>query len=252
MWRALPLLLFCCGGCVTLLPAVTPMVSVADEHEGRAKAKCLIVFLPGVGDIATDFEAKGFADIVREHHLSVDVVSAQATLSYYALGTVVERLGADVMVPARRRHYRQTWLIGLSMGGLGALLYSHDRPKEIDGVLVLAPFLGMHPLAAKIAEAGGLSKWHAPEKVEVVDEDTTILELWRWLQAVTAGTERGPRLYLGWGTNDELLGASNDVLAAALPERRRFPVPGGHKWTAWKLALDYFLDDSDFAKGCGR
>ena len=238
------------SGCAMLLPAVNPMVSVDDDFAG--KPKCLIVFLPGVGDVATDFETKGFTEAVRKRNLSVDLVSAQATLAYYAVGTVVERLEADVMVPAKAKHYRQTWLIGLSMGGQGALLYAHDRPKGVTGVLVLAPFLGAQPLTSQISAAGGLTKWHAPEKVNITDEDTTLLELWRWLQAVIAKKEPGPKLYMGWGTSDELLGESNRVLAEALPERRRFPVPGGHKWVAWKQALDFFLDDSDFAKGCSR
>lgn len=244
----LPILLL--SGCAMFLPAVNPMVSVDDDFKGRAK--CLVVFLPGVGDIATDFEEKGFVDAVRGRGLSVDLISAQATLAYYTKGTMVERLGEDVFADAKRKHYRQTWLIGLSMGGLGTLLYSHDHPTEITGVLALAPYMGSHPLAAKVREEGGLAKWKAPEKVVVTDEDTTILELWRWLQALTAGKEPGPKLYLGWGTEDELLSESNEVLASALPMNRKFPVSGGHKWVAWKQALDQFLDDSDFRKGCGR
>lgn len=247
----LPLVLTC-SGCAMFMPTVNPMVSAADDFEGKGKAKCLVVFLPGVGDVATDFEDQGFVDSLRDRGLSVDVISAEATLAYYAKGTVVKRLGEDVFAPAKRKHYRQTWLIGLSMGGLGTLLYSHDHPEEITGVLALAPFLGTHPVAAQIRKEGGLAKWNAPEKVEVTDEDTSILELWRWLKAVTTGKEPGPRLYLGWGTEDELLSESNEVLALALPMHRKFPVPGGHKWTAWKQALDQFLDDSDFRKGCGR
>lgn len=238
------------SGCSYLLPAVQPMVQVDDDFAGRPR--CLVVFLPGVGDLATDFETNGFVDAVRKRKLSVDVVSAQATLAYYEAGTVVQRLEADIMGPARQKHYRQTWLIGLSLGGQGALLYAHDYPKDVTGVLVLAPFLGTPPLPKKIRAAGGLAAWHAPEKRPVADEDTTVRELWRWLQAVTTNKEPGPRLYLGWGIDDELLGESNAVLAEALPERHRFPVPGGHKWTAWKQALDRFLDDSDFARGCGR
>ena len=238
------------SGCSYLLPAVQPMVQVDDDFAGRPR--CLVVFLPGVGDLATDFETNGFVDAVRKRKLSVDVVSAQATLAYYEAGTVVQRLEADIMGPARQKHYRQTWLIGLSLGGQGALLYAHDYPKDVTGVLVLAPFLGTPPLPKKIRAAGGLAAWHAPQKRPVADEDTTVRELWRWLQAVTTNKEPGPRLYLGWGIDDELLGESNAVLAEALPERHRFPVPGGHKWTAWKQALDRFLDDSDFARGCGR
>lgn len=244
--------LFLFSGCAMVMPAVTPMVAVDDDFEGKGRAKCLVVFLPGVGDTATDFEEKGFVESLRERGLSVDVISAQATLSYYTRGTVVRRLGEDVFAPAKRKRYRETWLIGLSMGGLGTLLYAHDHPDEITGVLALAPFLGAHPVAAKIRKEGGLANWRAPEKVEPTDEDTSIRELWRWLQALTTGKEKGPKLYLGWGTEDELLSESNEVLATALPMKRKFPVAGGHKWTAWKKALDQFLDDSDFRKGCGR
>lgn len=247
----LPLVL-CFHGCAMMMPAVNPMVSVDDDFEGKGKAKCLVVFLPGVGDVAEDFESKGFVESIQGRGLSVDIVSAQATLAYYMKGTVVERLGKDVFAEAKDKKYRQTWLIGLSMGGLGTLLYSHDHPEEITGVLALAPFMGTHPVAAQIRAEGGLAKWKAPEKVVISDEDTTILELWRWLQGVTSGKEKGPKLYLGWGTEDELLGESNEVLAMALPMKRKFPVPGGHKWTSWKMALDQFLDDSDFRKGCGR
>lgn len=146
---------------------------------------------------------------------------------------MVERLGEDVLAPAKLRNYRQTWLIGLSMGGLGTLLYAHDHPRDITGVLALAPFMGTPPLTQEITDAGGLAKWRAPQKVVVRDEDTSLLELWRWLQALTAGREPGPRLYLGWGGEDELVGASNALLAGALPAQRRFNVPGKHERTAW-------------------
>jgi len=240
----------CLSSCAALLPPVKSMVEVTDDFTGTAK--CLVVFLPGVGDVATDFEDKGFVESLRQRGLSVDVVSAQATLSYYADGSMVKRLGEDVLTPKKRAQYRQTWLIGLSMGGLGTLLYAHDHPHDITGVLTLAPFLGTPPFTRQIRDAGGLSKWHAPQKVEVRDEDTTILELWRWLQAVTTGREKGPKLYFGYGADDEAVPESNDLLAAALPASRKFKVPGKHAWTAWKLALDAFLDDSDFRRGCGR
>jgi pimeloyl-ACP methyl ester carboxylesterase len=206
---------------VTLIPAVSPMVSVDDDLKGRAR--CLVVFLPGVGDVATDFEDRGFVESPRARGLRVDVSSAQATLAYDTKGTVVQ-LGEDVVSPARR--YREAWRIGLSMGGLGTLLHAHDHPTEITGVLALAPFPSIHPIAAKIRAEGGLVKWKAPEKVESTNEDTTILELWRWLQALTAGEERGPKRYPGRGTPDEAVRESNEILALTLPMSRRFPHVG--------------------------
>jgi pimeloyl-ACP methyl ester carboxylesterase len=159
-----PSIVLLLSGCAMFLPAVNPMVSVDDDFEGRGKAKCLVVFLPGVGDIATDFEDKGFVDAVRGRGLSVDLISAQATLSYYAKGTMVERLGEDVFADARRKRYRQTWLIGLSMGGLGTLLYSHDHPTEITGVLALAPFMGGPRWRRRSAQKAGWRRGRRPRR----------------------------------------------------------------------------------------
>lgn len=227
------------------MPTPTPMTSLRDELPG-GNAKCLVLFLPGAGDSANDFVRYGFVEALRQRGLSVDIVSANATLGYYAKGMVMERLHTDVILPARAKSYAQTWVMGMSMGGMGTLLYSHDHPDEVTGVLALAPYLGDRALSDEIRAAGGLASWQAPAK----GSSDYQRELWRWLQAVTSGKEAGPRLYLGWGTEDRL-GPSAELLAATLPEAQVFRVPGGHKWTSWKKVLDVFLADSDFARGCG-
>jgi pimeloyl-ACP methyl ester carboxylesterase len=242
------LVFLCLSGCAALMPAPSPMHSLRDELAG-ANAKCLVVFLPGAGDSAADFTKYGFVEAMRQKGLSVDLVSANATLGYYAKGLLVERLATDVIGPARRKGYQQTWLVGMSMGGMGTLLYSHDHPDEVTGVLALAPFLGDRSLHEEIREAGGLLKWKGPEKGPLTSS-TYQREVWRWLQAVTAGTEHGPNLYLGWGTEDGL-GKAAALLSAALPQKHTFTVPGAHKWSSWKAVLDAFLANSDFTRGCG-
>lgn len=230
------------------------MTSVRDELKG-GKAKCLVVFLPGVRDEAEDFDEKGFVAALRERKLSVDVISAQATLPYYTQNVLVERLGVDVIAPAQAKGYRQTWLIGVSMGGMGTLLYSHAHADEVTGVLALAPYLGKRSITKEIRAAGGLASWQAPEKpatVDVTDDGVYQRELWRWLQALTVGKEKGPKLYLGWGLEDPWLAEPCELLGEALPESRKYTVPGGHKWISWKKVLDLFLDDSDFSRSCAR
>jgi pimeloyl-ACP methyl ester carboxylesterase len=246
--RPLVLFLFL-GSCAALMPAPSPMPSLRDELPGGA-AKCLVVFLPGAGDSAADFTKYKFVEAMRQKGLSVDLVSANATLGYYTKGLLVERLATDVIGPARAKGYQQTWLIGMSMGGMGTLLYSHDHPDEVTGVLALAPFLGDRALHDEIREAGGLAKWKGPEKAPLASS-TYQREVWRWLQAVTAKTEKGPNLYLGWGTEDDL-GKAASLVSAALPEKHTFTVPGAHKWSSWKTVLDAFLADSDFTRACER
>ena len=237
------LLLLSLSGCLGLLPNPTPMTSVRDELPGGG-AKCLVVFLPGAGDSAADFERHGFVGALREKGLSVDIVSAQATLGYYVKGGVLERLSADVIGPARAKGYQQTWLIGMSMGGMGTLIYSRAHPDEVNGVLALAPYLGERELIDEIKGAGGLAAW---EGAGAGDERA----LWRWLKAVSSGQERGPELYVGWGTEDRL-GAADAMLGAVLPSDHVITVPGGHKWTTWKKVLEAFLLDSNFTRSCGK
>ena len=217
------------------------MTSLRDELPGGG-AKCLVVFLPGAGDSAADFEKNGFVSALRNKGLSVDMVSAQATLGYYLKGAVLERLSTDVIGSSRAKGYQQTWLIGMSMGGMGTLLYSRAHPDEVSGVLALAPYLGQRELIDEIKAAGGLAAWNAAG-------DGDERALWRWLKAITSGTERGPNLYVGWGTEDRLR-EGDALLGAALPKDHVINVPGGHKWTSWKTILERFLLDSDFTRSC--
>lgn len=231
------------SGCLGMLPNPTPMTALRDELPGGG-AKCLVVFLPGAGDSAADFERHGFVGALREKGLSVDIVSAQATLGYYVKGGVLERLSADVIGPARAKGYQQTWLMGVSMGGMGTLIYSRAHPDEVHGVLALAPYLGERELIEEIQAAGGLAAWNGAG-------DGDERALWRWLQGVSSKQEHGPDLYVGWGTEDRLR-VGDALLGAVLPKDHVITVPGGHKWTTWKKVLDRFLRDSEFTRSCGN
>lgn len=224
----------------------------ARDYFPHGPARCVVVFLPGVRDEAEDFAEHGFIEAMRTRGLSVDVVAADASLAYYTAGEFVERLGNDVVRPARARGYEQVWLMGLSLGGRGTLIYARAHPEEITGVLALSPYMGNPKITKEISAAGGLASWRAPQKLtsRVASDLAHQRELWRWLQAVTSGTERGPAIYLGWGTSDYWLGESFGLLGRALPPERVFPVEGGHRWATWEKAMKRFLEESDFARAC--
>src|SRR5215467_129659 len=93
-------------GCSLFWRAPVPMRAV-DYPAAQAPAKCLIVFLPGMGDDAEDFQKNGFVEEVRRHGLSVDIVAANATIGYYSRGIFAERLSTDVIAPRRSRGYQQ-------------------------------------------------------------------------------------------------------------------------------------------------
>jgi enterochelin esterase-like enzyme len=228
--------------------APQPMRSVRWDAAPAARARCLVVFFPGAGDAAEDFEKEGFVDVFRRRGLSVDLVAANATLGYYFKGLMPEQAHVDVVAPAQAAGYERTWLVGMSMGGFGALFYAEAHPATVDGVLALAPFLGDKALAKDIRDAGGLSKWPAPPKGPVT-EATYQRQTWRWLQARTSGGEPGPELNVGWG-DDDGLGAADVLLANELPPGHVFHTPGGHDWGPWKALLTAFLRDGTLTKQC--
>ena len=238
------------SGCAGMLPAPAPMRSI-EYAAGAAPAQCLFVLLPGMGDHAEAFAQRGFVETLRKSGRSIDIRAADATFGYYMKGTMLERLSADVIAPARARGYQEIWLAGPSMGGFGSLFYSHAHPADVTGVLAIAPFLGDRGLIEEITRAGGLEKWQAPARVEVMNADNYQREMWRWLQAATQGKEPGPLIFAGYGTGDKLR-AADSLLTAELPPARVFLTDGKHEWPAWQRVLQGFLASPDFSSHCRK
>jgi pimeloyl-ACP methyl ester carboxylesterase len=71
-----------------------------------------------------------------------DVVAVDASLAYYMDRSVVRRLHFEVVAPARAAGYRRILAVGVSMGGFGSLLLSEIHPSDLDGLVLIAPFLG--------------------------------------------------------------------------------------------------------------
>lgn len=235
-------------GCAGMLSAPVPMRSI-EYVDASQSAKCLFVLLPGAGDRAETFEQRGFVEEIRSRRLSIDVRAADATFGYYMRGSVLDRLAADVIAPAKARGYQEIWLVGPSMGGFGSLFYSRAYTAEVTGALAIAPFLGDEELISEIKAAGGLRQWRAPPRVDAMDRDNYQREVWRWLQAATQGREAAPLIFVGYGTSDAL-GGADSLLTAELPASRVFLTEGAHEWGAWRRVLRAFLDSPDFAAHC--
>ncbi len=76
---------------------------------------------------------------------------------------MVERLKADIINPAKAKGYEKFWLVGTSMGGLGALIHSRFYPEDAEGVFVISPFLGYDKIIGEIGSQGGLRQWEPGE-----------------------------------------------------------------------------------------
>ena len=205
-------------------------------YPAGSRATTLVVLLPGRRDRPEDFGRFDFPALAAQAGVVADMVAVDAHLGYYYQHSVVERLHEDVIAPARKR-YDRIWLVGISIGGTGSLLYAAAHPENVDGVLLLAPYLGEEDVIAEVAAAGGLREWSPPAKLAPDDFQR---QLWAWLKSYLDRAENKPPLYLGVGRSDSFARA-NGLLGDALPPAHVLTAAGGHDWRAWKELWKSFL-----------
>lgn len=216
------------AACAVTPSTQVPMPVIAAQTERQSDT--LLILLPGRGDRAEAFRDNGFFDIARGR--GFDMIAADAHFGYYAERSMVGRLHEDVVLPARDRGYRRIWILGVSMGGLGASLYSRAHPDEIDGLILLAPYPGDRDLVAEILDAGGLDHWPGTGSA---GQDYQ-RDLWQWLKTVTAAPRR-PTIVLGHGESDRFA-AVGRILGPRLEPGRQFTTAGGHRWAVWRILWD--------------
>jgi pimeloyl-ACP methyl ester carboxylesterase len=216
----------------------------AQSHPAPSAAgeRILLVMLPGVNMASQDFVDNGIVAALHERPWPVDVVTAAAAADFYLDGNVVERLVADVVAPALARGYRRLWFLGISLGGLGALLYARAHPGAVEGVILLAPFLGVPGTVAEVARAGGLASW-SPGAIAANDGERRVLA---WLKGYADAPVSYPKLLLGFGRSDRFA-AGHALLAQELPAERVLVGEGGHDWPTWKRLWQELLDRRPFA-----
>jgi len=205
---------------------------------GKSGNTSLLVLLRGIGGDFTDFEKYGLIDQVRARELPFDIIVPDAHYGYYKDETITQRLKQDIIDPARTRGYRKIWLAGFSMGGLGSLFYLRDHPLDIDGVILVSPFIGWGAIRQEIKQAGGIRSW-SPEQSKIDDWQFLI---WSFVRTYTQNQENYPPIYLGYGQDDGLAGHGGELLAAALDEKRVFVLPGGHNYSTFKAIWSEHLD----------
>jgi pimeloyl-ACP methyl ester carboxylesterase len=256
--RRLPLFVFLT--CLTLaacVPAATvPIKTVSFQRSPKSERRSLVVLLPGRGDTVLSYREQGLVEMLTRRGGAVDVLGVEAHVGYYRERNLPQRLREDVILPAKAEGYRDIWMVGISMGGLGALLYDTAYPGDLAGLFLLAPYLGDGTLLKEIAGSGGLTGW----RDEAQGSLTLDREIWRTLREYVTGTKGAGRVFLGYGADDRFA-ASDSVFGAVLPARQVATAPGGHDWTTWRTLWPLLLDLSpcrqpqDAGKtvpGCGK
>lgn len=228
---ALALLSLCLSACANTGDRRLPIPTQTFRSDADP-ARALVVVLPGRWDDVDAMADAGIAQAIQSAWPEADVLLTGATLSYYLDGRLASRLHEEVIVPARARGYREIWLAGASMGGMGTLLYERQYPGELEGLLLLAPYLGDRRLLREIERSGGIAAWQpGPEPVEI-DRGNYQRELWRHLQTWVENPQPGRRVWLAYGSQDRLRRAV-PLFAPLIPDAQILERPGGHKWTVW-------------------
>lgn len=229
------------AGCRTFSNANVEMKRITDTLPDGRGARHLIAFLPGAWDVAEDFQRFGFVSQVRDRNLAADIVAVDSHVGYFNNGSIAERVRDDVVVPAREAGYRSIWLVGISLGGLGSMLYASRHPG-VDGIVALAPYLATRDVIAEVRRAGGLAAWAGTAEPATGDWERRLL---KWLAGYAEGDRRAapprPELILAYGLQDRFAD-SLSLLAPVLDPARVVTTAGGHEWDTWTRLWTMVLD----------
>jgi pimeloyl-ACP methyl ester carboxylesterase len=210
------------------------MRTLIESARPGSVASTRVLFLPAAYSGPDDFVQAGFVNAVRERDLPVDLVFVDINLQHLTDRTILRRLRHELVLPARALGCVCIWLCGISLGGFIGLAYAERYTSEIDGLCLLAPYLGNHIVTGEIQRANGLAAWQPGELAPDDDER----RVWRFIKSHHA---QPVALHLGFGREDRFA-ESHRMMAAALDPESVRVVPGGHDWPVWSQLWGDFLD----------
>jgi hypothetical protein len=251
----------CLAACSALLSAcgplmqepVVPIPMLQDLASPDTRAKRLVVMLPGIYDAPKDFIREGFVKDLRTRGIDADVLMPEAHFGYYEERNVDVRLEQDIFAPARAQGYKEIWIVGVSLGSLGALLYSAQHAESVTGMVLISPYPGSTKILSEVRRAGGLRAWSTTPEAQGGEERPALL----WFTSVSAMQLRKPdsksdsaahvpEIYLGMGKEDWLFKGQR-MLADVLPPTRVNIIEGNHSWQTWRQVWQDFLDNGPWA-----
>lgn len=207
----------------------------------------VVVMLPGRGDDLAGLQRHDVARIIQQAWPDADVMLTGLSMPYYTGGVAVKRLHDEVIAPLRSKGYRQVWLAGISLGGLGSLLYDQAYPNQVDGMLLMSPYLGDRAIQQEIRAAGGLAQWQ-PGPRQAIGPETFQRELWRYLKHWSREPARTRTVWLAYGASERFR-AAIELASPELSANHVLMLPGHHNWTLWIPALRDLLDAAAPAAG---
>lgn len=228
-----------CYGCIPKAKVPIPYLEYSNPYTTESN-KNLMVLLRGIGGGHQIFEEKGIVQNVIDRKLPYDMIAPAAHFGYYREENLGIRLYQDIIKPAKEKGYQQIWLVGTSMGGLGAIFYLIDYHTTVDGVLLLSPFLGWNGILKEIEQAGGLYNWEPGD--HTVDDWQR--HFWSLIKTYAEAPGDYPDIYLGYGKSD-FFTRGQKLLTTTLPGDHVMVIPGGHSYATLKQLWALHLDKLD-------
>lgn len=198
----------------------------------------LVIFLPGRWSRVAEFERECFFEIAAKRWPDARLVAPDLHLGYYRNMSVARRLHEDVILPARRSGVTEVRLVGISMGGLGALIYDVEYPNQVDELILLSPFVGEEMALKEIEAAGGLKNW---QPGNIAQRDYT-RKLWLKLRASWLENGARPKVVLGCGLDDRLAASNRLFEREFLGAGDGKWIAGGHDWPTWRLLFESSIE----------
>lgn len=192
-----------------------------------------MVFLPGRWSLVREFESEGFFPIAAQRWPGASLVAADLHIGYYRNRSAARALHEDVIAPAIRDGAREVTLVGISMGGLGALMYDLEHPGVVDEMLLLSPYVGEEEAWREVAAAGGVRCWHP---AGIAERDYS-RRLWLTLREQWIGKTKHPVVRLGCGFQDRLAESNRRFATDFLEPDHVLWMEGGHDWPTWRELL---------------
>lgn len=225
----IPFFLTCCA--MLPRPSSTPVRAKVKEPM-FSKVDELVVLLPGRYSLPSEFEREGFVDLVKKAHPNARIVVPDLHIGYYKKQQATKRLHEDIILPARKQGITDVTLVGISMGGLGAVTYALEYPETKADLILLSPFIGDESVIADIKGQGGLDQW------KPVGEEPDRFSRRLWLELRDQWKNGRPNVRLGCGKSDRLAPASKLMAEEFLSNDDMLWLEGDHDWKTWNALYE--------------
>ncbi len=218
------------SACVYLKPAQRPM---GHQFSLQRDANNLLILLPGMGDSIEHFYRHQFPQMLQQRHSNWDVLVLDAHFGYYRERVIIEAFKQDILPLIKQKSYQKVIVGGISLGGFGSLLLQHELNGEIDGLLLMAAYLGDDEELEQAMQQP-ISRW-----VTKGDKERKQQILVSWYHAYR------DRTLVGFGGQDQFAEA-NLWLTQNTPQQNIYQLPGNHKWPTWHKLWQQMLDHPSF------